>query len=94
MRFLLLTVLIVVMSGCTSDLELAADACKAVPNDQASVCVSNYLERVERQRTTELMMLEAAMSGYNQAHDREQSRMPISTSCTTTSTGMVNCLSY
>ena len=48
----------------------------------------------DRRAATLLMLLNAGMSGYNQGRDREQSHAPVSTSCTTTSTGMVNCLSY
>lgn len=82
------------LSGCASDLQLAVDACKPVPNDRASDCVEKYLDGLERQRATGLMLLDAGLSGYNQAHDRAQSRAPISTTCAAASTGAVNCLSY
>ncbi len=80
--------------GCASDLQLAVEACRPVPDNRASACVSNYLDDLERQRAIGLGLLDAGLSGYNQAHDHAQSRAPISSNCTTTSTGVVNCLSY
>lgn len=41
-----------------------------------------------------LMLLGAGASGYSQNRALEQSHIPVSTSCTTNSAGMVNCLSY
>jgi len=46
----------------------------------------------EARAATLLMLLGAVASGYNQAH--YHASVPVSTSCTTGSTGIVNCLSY